>query len=83
MQLLDRPRLRLYSGKEVPIEVPLHCTFHEFYQLARAALNLERNISLVLLRAGLGRYEDRQLPCHRWEAGHLIRRKRFDVITHK
>ena len=83
-QLLDRPRLRLMSGEEIMVEIPNRCSTHDFYQLARATLNLGRSTSLALLRMGPGSVEDPLLPCVRWESRHLIIKRRvFQVVTHK
>ena len=81
--LLDRPRLRLFSGVEVPVDIPYHVSTHEFYQLARNALNLAPNERLRILRLGSGTLEQRELRCNGCECGHLIRRKTFQVITHE
>ena len=82
-QLLDRPRLRLMSGEEIMVEIPNHCSTHDFYQLARATLNLGRSTSLALLRMGPGSVEHPLLPCVRWESSHLIKQRVFQVVTHK
>ena len=82
-QLLDMPRLRLMSGEEIVVEIPNNCSTHDFYQLARATLNLGRSTSLALLRMGPGSVEDPLLPCVRWESSHLIKRRVFQVVTHK
>lgn len=76
------PILRLMSGKEIVVEIPRHCSTHDFYQLARTALNLGRSTSLALVRVGPGSFEDRLLPCVRSESSGLIRRRVFQVVTH-
>ena len=81
--LLSMPRLRLMSGEEIVVEIPNNCSTHDFYQLSRATLNLGRSTSLALLRMGPGSVEDRLLPCVRWESSHLIKRRVFQVVTHK
>ena len=81
--LLSMPRLRLMSGEEITVEIPGHCSTHDFYQLSRATLNLGRSTSLALLRMGPGSVEDPLLPCVRWESSHLIKRRVFQVVTHK
>ena len=80
--LLRMPILRLMSGKEIVVEIPRHCSTHDFYQLARTALNLGRSTSLALVRVGPGSFEDRLLPCVRSESSGLIRRRVFQVVTH-
>ena len=82
-QLLDMPRLRLMSGEEIVVEIPNNCSTHDFYQLSRATLNLGRSTSLALLRMGPGSVEHPLLPCVRWESSHLIKRRVFQVVTHK
>ena len=79
----DNPRLRLMSGEEITVQIPGHCSTHDFYQLSRATLNLGRSTSLALMRMGPGSFEGRLLPCVRWESSHLIKRRVFQVVTHK
>ena len=81
--LLSMPRLRLMSGEEITVQIPGHCSTHDFYQLSRATLNLGRSTSLALLRMGPGSFVCRLLPCVRWESSHLIKRRVFQVVTHK
>ena len=83
-RLDSRPRLLLCSGVEVPVDIPYHrLSGHEFHQLARAALNLAPNVSLVLLRPGPGTFEHREVPCYRsGDVGNFIRRKTFQAIPH-
>ena len=81
--LLSMPRLRLMSGEEITVQIPGLCSTHDFYQLSRATLNLGRSTSLALMRMGPGSFEGRLLPCVRWESSHLIKRRVFQVVTHK